>query len=132
MTELSAALGLSQLKQLPDWLKSRRSNAAYYAQHLTRVITPTVAKGHNPAFQLYTIRSSRRDALQRALKAEGVDARIYYAPALNRQPAFVNLGLGRELPQTDLASQEVLSLPVHPALTAQQLETVTQLVNRYG
>lgn len=132
MSEVSAAIGVEQLKKLPAWLARRQQNALYYSDNLHNVRCPKPQPGSTPAFQLYTIRTPRRDALLSELRRAGIDARVYYTPGLHRQPALLELGLGASLPRTDRASAEVLSLPVHPGVTRDLLQEVCELVNRYA
>jgi len=121
MTEVAAAIGLVQLDRLPAWLEQRSRNAGYFDASLRSVVTPRVTLGYAHAYNQYTIRVPPwlRDPLVEALREQGVEARVYYACPIHRQPALEHLGHGprSSLPETERAAAEVLSLPVHPALT---------------
>ncbi|MEN9580032.1 MAG: hypothetical protein RJA70_3041 [Pseudomonadota bacterium] len=132
MSEVCAAIGVEQLKKLPKWLSQRRQNARYYDERLAAVGRPWTRPGNTPAFQLYTIRSAKRDTLLLELRRAGVDARVYYSPGLHRQPALHEFGRDAELPETDRAAAQVLSLPVHPGVSPEGLSEICELVERYG
>src|SRR4029453_5321130 len=80
-----------------------------------------------PVAHLYVVRHPRRDALAEALKVLGIGTLIHYPIPLHLQPAFASLG-GRpgDLPVAEKAAREVLSLPLHPALSDEQVETVVR------
>jgi len=132
MTELAAALGTVQLGRLPAWNAQRRENACYYDQHLAGVTTPVRPAGYEHVFHQYTVRiATDRDRAVRLLHARGIEARVYYATPLHRQPLFRarQAETRFDLPETDRAAREVVSLPVHPALTADDLAYVAAEVN---
>ncbi len=80
------------------------------------------------------VKQGRRDALQAHLKARGIGSAIYYPIALHEQPCFEYLRYAKgQLPATELACQEVLSLPVYPEMTEAMLEEVAQgLLSFFG
>lgn len=122
MTEPCAAIGLVQLSRLDAWNELRRQNAAYYEAELSGAVqTPQTASRAVHCYQQYTIRvpAGQRDALLSALGEAGIEARAYYRTPLYRQAALAELGYGGlRLPETERAAAEVLSLPVHPHLSA--------------
>lgn len=128
MTDVHAAIGRVQLEQLPEWTAARIANAAFLDENLVGVITPPVAQGAVHVYHQYTIRvSDDRDGFARALADEhGVGSGVYYPIPNHRLPSF---GLTLELPETEKAAAEVLSLPVHPALGQADLEQVVEAVN---
>jgi dTDP-4-amino-4,6-dideoxygalactose transaminase len=128
MTDLHAAIGRVQLRRLPGWTADRRRNAAYLSAALGEtagVVLPGVAAGAEPVWHQYTIRAAQRDRLVTALAERGVRCGVYYPTPIHRLPAY---RLDLDLPQTDRAAAEVASLPVHPALTGQQLDHVVRAV----
>ncbi|MGH8903257.1 MAG: DegT/DnrJ/EryC1/StrS family aminotransferase [Egibacteraceae bacterium] len=127
MTDLAAAIGRVQLGRLPDWNDARRANAKRYDAGLRGVVTPPVADRVEHAYHQYTIRSSDRDALRTALDRQGVGCGVYYPVPIHRQPSFA---VSADLPETDRAAAEVLSLPIRPDLTQVEVETVIEAVNR--
>lgn len=127
MTDLHAAIGRVQLGRLAGWTAARRANAAFLDAGLTGVVTPPVAEGATHVYHQYTIRvSGDRDAFVAALAARGVGSGVYYPTPTHRLPSF---GLQLDLPETERAAREVISLPVHPSLTEAQLTAVVEAVN---
>jgi dTDP-4-amino-4,6-dideoxygalactose transaminase len=117
---LQAAVLSAKLPFLEEWTEARRANARFYDDALAGVdgVTPPVAApGNHHVYNQYTIRSDRRDALKRHLDDHGIGNGIYYPVPLHLQACFESLG-GREgdLPVTERAAREVLSLPVYPEL----------------
>jgi perosamine synthetase len=134
MTELSAAIGVCQLARLEGWNRTRAENAAFYARELRTLTLPVVRPGYRHAFHQYTVRTPpgrSRDELVAALNSSGIDARVYYPRPIHRQPIMQRLGTSAvDLPRTEELCQTVLSLPVHPHLTSQELRFVASEVNR--
>ncbi len=134
MTDLAAAVGLVQLSQLADWTEKRIANAAFYDAHLERVQTPFVKPGARHVYHQYTVRvpeGADRDQIVKQLNERGVGVRVYYPTPIHRQPVFQKMDGYAEvnLPETDKATREVFSLPVYPALTAEERDYVIQEVN---
>lgn len=135
MTDVHAAIGLAQLGKLERFNAARIANAATLNAHLRGVITPTTPEGQRHVFHQYTIRveGGRRDALMQHLTANGVGNMVYYPVPIHQQTFYVNeLGYGDvRLPETERAAAEVLSLPVHPALSQADLEAIVAAVNSF-
>jgi perosamine synthetase len=131
MTEIQAALGLVQLEKLPGWIEKRIENASYLSARLSKVITPRVKEGYRHVFHQYTVRvHSDRDAALKKLNEAGIGARVYYPLPVHQQPFYRQLGYDQSLPVAERMSQEVLSLPVHPALTPDELDKIVHEVSR--
>jgi perosamine synthetase len=128
MTDLHAAIGRVQLRKLAGWNKQRQANAGFLDENLEGVVVPPVADGAVHVYHQYTVRvpGHDRDAFAAELAARGVGTGVYYPIPNHRLPSF---GLTLDLPETERAASEVLSLPVHPALTEAELETVVSVVN---
>ena len=127
MTDVHAAIGRVQLDRLPDWTKTRQSNAAFYDAHLNGVTTPRVRTGYTHVYHQYTVRvGDERERFAKALADEhGVGSGIYYPTPVHRLPSY---SLGLDLPETERAAATVLSLPVHPALDAHDLDRIVHAV----
>ncbi|MFC0247352.1 DegT/DnrJ/EryC1/StrS family aminotransferase [Citricoccus parietis] len=134
MTDIHAAIGRVQLTKILDWTARRQANAAVLHEGLaglSGVVTPSVADRATHVYHQYTIRLSgstarERDAFVTALKDEhGVGAGVYYPIPVNRLDSFL---VEADLPQTESAAQEVLSLPVHPALEEEDLQRIVTAV----
>jgi len=132
LDEIQAAILSVKLKYLPAWTEARRRNAAYYRERLQDLalegllVLPIEAEGRRHIFNQFTIRvPSRRDEVVSRLRAAQVGTEIYYPVPLHLQPCFAHLGgKVQDCPEAERASQEVLSLPVHPYLTQSQLDEV--------
>jgi dTDP-4-amino-4,6-dideoxygalactose transaminase len=137
---LQAAVLSAKLPHLAAWSAKRRENAAYYNMGLARlaevdaITTPYVAPENESIFNQYTLRiaDGKRDALQAFLKERGIGTSIYYPLPLHLQPCFAYLGYKQgQLPESERASKEVLSLPIFPELTRQQLDEVVAGVQAF-
>lgn len=129
MTDIHAAIGRVQLAKLAGWTARRKAIAARYDAELVGVTVPPVAEGAVHVYHQYTIRvEADRDAFGTALAAEGVGSGVYYPMPVHLLPSFGLTSL--DLPVTAVAAAEVLSLPVYPALTDDQVDTVIAGVNK--
>ena len=131
MTDLDAAMGLAQLEKLKNWNSIRRANAAYLSEHLSKikgVVTPKIRDHAEHVFHQYTIRISDRDNSAQKLREKGVGVGIYYPTPIHKQPLYQDLGYRDVLPVAEAACREVLSLPVHPSLTRDDLDCIIQAV----
>jgi perosamine synthetase len=130
MTDIAAAIGLAQLPKLAAANERRRAIAARYDAELHGVITPFVRSGVTHVYHQYTIRVHERDAFAEKLKERGVGSAIYYPIPVHRQKPFLALGYGDEhVPVTERLTDEVLSIPVHPSLSDDEVTTVIAAVN---
>jgi dTDP-4-amino-4,6-dideoxygalactose transaminase len=131
MTEIAAAIGLAQLPKLDGWNERRRANAAWLSAHLEGVVAPVELPGAHHVYHQYTVRvpDGRRDALRAALREQEIEAVVYYERCVHQQPLYQELGIGGSFPAAERAAQEVLSLPVHPGLSQDDLERIAAAVN---
>ena len=131
MTDLAAAIGLAQLPKLAGFNDRRRAIAARYDAELRGVITPTVRAGVTHVYHQYTIRVAGRDAFAERLAERGVGSAIYYPIPVHRQKPFAALGYHEQrYPVTERLTDQVLSIPVHPSLTDDEVATVVDAVNQ--
>ena len=128
MTDIHAAIGRVQLTKLAGWTQKRQENAAFFTEHLEGVVTPPTAPGAVHVYHQYTIRvvDHDRDRFAEELSARGVGSGAYYPTPIHRLPSFA---LDLDLPVTELATTQVLSLPVYPSLTQDELATIVEAVN---
>jgi perosamine synthetase len=128
MTDVHAAVGRVQLTKVAAWTAARQRNAAFLDDNLDGVGIPVVAEKSTHVYHQYTIRVPQdRDGFAAALRSEhGVGSGVYYPIPNHRLPSF---GLTLDLPETERAAREVLSLPVHPSLTPDDLERIVTAVN---
>jgi perosamine synthetase len=128
MTDIHAAIGRVQLTKVAGWTAQRQSNARFLSAHLSGVVTPSVASGAVHVFHQYTIRVPEdRDGFARALRDEfAVGSGSFYPIPVHRLAPFHS---SVDLPETDRAARECLSLPVHPCVGPAHLERIVQAVN---
>ncbi|HKJ54797.1 MAG TPA: DegT/DnrJ/EryC1/StrS family aminotransferase [Nitriliruptoraceae bacterium] len=126
LTDIGAAIGRVQLTRVPGWTKQRVANAAVLDDALTAVTVPVVADGATHVYHQYTVRSDDRDALTARLDDAGVGYGVYYPTPVHRLPSF---GLDLDLPATEAAARDVLSLPVRPDLTDDEIDAIVSAVN---
>ncbi len=134
MTDIHAAIGLAQIGKLEQYNRKRQENAAFYNAHLKGVVTPWVPQGAVHVYHQYTVRvpNGRRDALREYLKEHEIGSEVYYPVPIHKQSFYMEeLGYNLHLPETEKAAQEVLSLPVHPSLTQDDLEKVANAINTF-
>ena len=132
----AAVLGV-KLKYLDRWSDARRRNAEHYdrlfAEYgVEEVVTPIVRPDRRHIFNQYTIRSPRRDELMDFLKRHGIGSEIYYPVPLSLQECFLYLGHGAgDLPASERASRECLSLPIYPELTEEMRRYVVEKIAEF-
>lgn len=128
MTDLHAAIGRVQLARLRGWTKKRQENARFLSDNLRGVIVPPVAPGAEHVYHQYTIRieGHKRDDFAAELTKRGVGNGVYYPTPIHRLPSF---SLNLDLPATEMVVRQCLSLPVHPSLSQDDLETIVSVVN---
>lgn len=128
---LQAAILAAKLPYLETWTAKRRAHARLYDELLsdTTVITPHESPDVRHVFHLYVIRTPRRDEVLAHLKSKGINAGVHYPIPLHRQPAYIKQGYGDiSLPVTEQVAQEVLSLPMYPELTHEEIAYIAESV----
>ncbi len=129
LTDIGAAIGRVQLQKLAAWNERRRAIAELYDVHLAGVVTtPTAGANVEHVYHQYTVRSDRRDLLIAACDAAGVGYGIYYPIPCHRQRAFASFAGAADLAETDRAAAEVLSIPIRPDLSDEEVERVIDAI----
>lgn len=131
---LQAALLNVKLKHLPKWTAGRQAAAAYYREKLADLplTLPAVAEGCEPVYHLYVVRCQDRDGLSAFLKANGIDSGVHYPTPLHLQPALAYLGYSAgDFPRTEEAAANILSLPMFPEITRDQIDYVAATIQRF-
>jgi dTDP-4-amino-4,6-dideoxygalactose transaminase len=125
---LQAVVLNAKLKHLDAWNEMRAKNAAYYIQllkPLKGVVTPIIKEGRTHVFQTFAVRVPNRDKVMDALKAKGVGALIHYPIPLHLQEAYAELGYKQgDFPVAEAVASDVMSLPMFPHMTREQIEAV--------
>jgi len=131
MTDIHAAIGRVQLTKVDGWTKTRQENAAFLNANLQGVVIPPVAAGAQHVYHQYTIRVLEdRDGFVKALKDEyNVGSGVYYPIPNHRLPSLAPYAPGLDLPETERAASQVISLPVHPSLSQGDLDRIVAAVN---
>ncbi len=135
MTDISAAIGLTQLKKLSEYTSKRQHNAKLFTENLrdiNEIQCPTIRERCNHVFHQYTIRTKNRDSLAEHLKNKGIGTGIYYPIPIHKQPYYKDLGYSDNLLVTEKASREVLSLPVHPGVTDEDITTISNTIRDWN
>lgn len=130
---LQAAILSVKLPKLAGWTKARQEIAGQYNSLLagiTGLKTPEVATGRIHVYHLYVIRSEKRDTLREHLKKEGVDTVLNYPKALPFYPAYDYLAhKPGDFPNAFRDQNEILSIPIYPEMTSEQIKYVTEVVS---
>jgi dTDP-4-amino-4,6-dideoxygalactose transaminase len=129
MTDIGASIGLAQLPKLPAANARRQAIAARYDAELRGVATPQRRPNSVHAFHQYTLRVARRDDFLARLADRGVGANVYYPVPVHRQVPFADVAGDVMLPVTDGLTEDILSIPVYPALTDDEVDQVIGAVN---
>jgi perosamine synthetase len=136
MTDIAAAIGLCQLGKLEQFNSKRIENAKFLTQELSGIkglMPPSIKSNTRHVFHQYTVRITQdfgipRDELRQKLMNKGVATEVYYPLPIHKQPLYQNLGYNDYLPSSEKAAREVLSLPVHPSLTKEDLENIVRAI----
>jgi perosamine synthetase len=132
MTDLHAAIGLAQIERVHEFNDRRAANARFFNERITGVATPAEAPGRKHVWHQYTIRITHRDRDEAAsqLNAAGIGTGIFYPIPAHQHPYMREIVGDVSLPVSERLAREVLSLPVHPQLSQEELETIVAEVNR--
>ncbi len=134
MTEIQAAIGIVQLKKLPNFLDKRTRNAnnlTTFLEKNEKILLPPKVENRNPSWYLYTIRiknatEEKRNSIIKQMHEKGIGAEAYYPTPVHHMQ-YYEQNFGRfNLPETDKAAKQVLSLPIHPSVTNEQVEFIAK------
>ena len=124
----------AKLKHLDNWNEMRAKNAAIYAEllkPLKKVASPITKSDRTHVFQTYAILVPDRDKVVEAMKAQGIGVLIHYPIGLHLQEAYRELGYKKgDFPVAEKVADQVMSLPMFPHLTKEQIETVVQALGK--
>lgn len=129
LPEMAAALAKVQMKKLATFLKKRERNAKILTELLGDLdfILPVERAGVKVNWYLYTISTKNRDKLAKQLNQKGIGATAYYSIPVHKTPFYKSK---EELPMTDWAASTVLSLPVHPLVTENDLHYISKTIHQ--
>lgn len=128
MSEITAAIGQVQLEKLPSYNEARRRNAEQLSNRLHgNIVLPTEPEKCKHVYHQYTIQSRNRDHIQSYLSERDIASKSYYQSPIHHHPAYAETDV--KLPIADRLSKRVLSLPVHPHLSSDQISQIATAVN---
>ena len=138
MSELQGALGVVQLKRLDEMVKARRRNAKYLNKHIKNsgLVKPFEERNVKHAYNQYVIRVTdefpmHRDELVRYLREKKIECAVHYPKPIYKQPIYIKMGYENvRCPVAERICKEVLSLPVHPSLTVENLQYIVEVINK--
>lgn len=134
MTDIAAAIGLVQLGKLDGFTVARQKNAEILSAGLRGIsgLVPSITKaGCTHVFHQYTVRANKRDQLAAFLKEKEIGTGVHYPIPIHKQPFYKELGYKDSLPVSEKAVEEVLSLPVHPALSRSDIQKIVEETNKF-
>jgi dTDP-4-amino-4,6-dideoxygalactose transaminase len=134
LDEMQAAILRVKLRKLHEWTERRRELAALYARELegTPLRLPVEQPYARAVYHLYVVRHPQRDALAAHLKARGIATLIHYPIPLHLQPMFAPLrGRAGDYPVAEAAAGEILSLPLYPEMSDEQVREVAAAIREY-
>ncbi|MGD0644484.1 MAG: DegT/DnrJ/EryC1/StrS family aminotransferase [Candidatus Bathyarchaeia archaeon] len=134
MSEIQAAIGNVQLAKLPSFVAKRRQNAQKLTKTLeksSRLILPRESKDRQHSWYLYTARlkdgtETDRNKIVEELKKKGIGAEVYYVNPVHQMPFYRENFGSNKLTETDKAAKQVFSLPIHPGVTAEQVDCISR------
>lgn len=134
LDEIHAAILKVKLNHLDRWNEIRRDYAGLYENLLrdSSIITPVEKKYAKHIFHLYVIRANERDKLQERLKDKGIVTSIHYPDPIHFQPVYQDMGYKKgDFPISEKYAAEILSLPLFPELTKDEIEFIAQAIMEF-
>ncbi|MDY0129038.1 MAG: DegT/DnrJ/EryC1/StrS family aminotransferase [Methanosarcina vacuolata] len=138
MSSLTASLGISQIQKTSEIIRMRRERAVYFTSRLKKEVGNKVHFSEIPdsyfnVYQLYTVLVDKRDELMGYLADRGIMTKVYFSP-VHKTYFYQNvLGYECKLPVTEKLAENVLTLPMHPCLTFDEIDcVVNEIKNFYG
>ncbi|SRR5579883_1890635 len=133
MDELQAAVLRIKLRYLEQWNAARQAHADAYTEQLRGLVeaVPVTQPWATHVYYVYVVRVPQRDAFRQALEEEGIATGVHYPVPIHLQPACAQYGYTRgSLPVTEAVTERIVSLPMYPELTAEQIQSVVDAVKR--
>ena len=129
LPEINAAIAKIQMKKLGRFLKQRQKNARILTELLSDldIIIPHERKGEKVNWYLFTIATKNRNKIMKKLNSEGIGAAVYYSIPIHKTPFY---NTKQNLDVTDWAASSVLSLPVHPRVSRQNLDYISKVMHK--
>jgi dTDP-4-amino-4,6-dideoxygalactose transaminase len=131
MTSIAAAIGRVQLDRLPEYIKSRRQNAAVLTDGLdnSAINPPIEPDNRTHVYHQYTVQTPDRDKLKSYLAENDIGSGVYYPTCMHEQPVYDDIS--HEATVGERAAEEVLSLPVHPEVSDKEITYIVDILQQY-
>lgn len=132
LDELHAAILRSKLPHLDKWVEKRQTIATKYTEKLSgikEITLPTIREHAKHSFHLYVIQATKRDELKEYMASKGVEGIIHYPIPIHQQKCYSEVQVS--LPKTEAAAKQLLSLPIHPFMTDEEIDTVCQTIKTF-
>ena len=134
MTEIQAAIGIVQLKRFPDFFAKRTRNAERLTKNLEKtekIKLPAKLNNRKPSWYLYTVRikdatENKRNSIIKEMHDKGIGAEAYYPTPIHQMPYYKESFGDFNLPETEKATNQVVSLPIHPGVTEEQIDFIAK------
>jgi dTDP-4-amino-4,6-dideoxygalactose transaminase len=135
LDELQAAVLRVKLRYLEQWNAARQRHAQAYTEQLQGVVeaVPYEQSGSRHVYYVYVVQVEERERFRKALEQEGIATGIHYPIPIHLQPACTHYGYRRGmLPITERVAERIVSLPMYPELTNEQIQTVVNVIKRHA
>jgi len=133
MAEVNAVIARYSLSKLDESNSKRRENAKFLCDNLKTIpdlILPNTPVNYTHVYHQFTLRTPKRDALMEAFKKEKIGFGIHYGTPIHLQPYYKALGYTCSLPITEQVCKEVISIPIHPAVSQDQLQFLVEIIKK--
>ncbi len=128
---IQAAILRVKLRHLDEWNSARRHVAEVYRESLSGLDVPIEADYGKHTYHQFVVRTKARDKLQVYLKSNGISTGIHYPIPLHQQPAYAEEFSGQSFPIAEMLAKEIISLPIFPELSLEQLNYIIEKVNSF-
>ncbi|WP_407410227.1 DegT/DnrJ/EryC1/StrS family aminotransferase [Methanobrevibacter sp.] len=135
MSNLTATLGISQIKKADKIIEMRKNNVEYLAKRILEetdeITIPEVPQGYNHVYQLFSVLANKRDELIDYLSDNGISSKIYFDPV--HKSEFYKNGLKYDdvLPVTEKMHEKTITLPMFPTLTTEQMDYMADTIGKF-
>jgi dTDP-4-amino-4,6-dideoxygalactose transaminase len=131
LDEIQAAILRIKLKYLDTWNQKRRALAELYGRHISHVTKPAELADRTHVYHLYVIATPQRKDLMDYLKGRGIGTAIHYEVPVHMQGAYSKSILYEKLPITEKICSQIISLPMYPELTAEEIREISNAINEF-
>ena len=135
MSNLTATLGISQIKKSDKIIELRQNNAEYLSKRLVgetdSIVIPEVPNGYNHVYQLFSIFVDKRDELIQYLDDNGISSKIYFHPVHQSEFYKNKLKYDVDLPITQKVFEKTLTLPMYPSITTEQMDYIAETIGKF-